>query len=287
MTSANQEWSGTFEAWQNRDFGELYSRYTGREVLFYKEVPCFASRRPIIGNLTLYVYNAPNDIEWCKNLIKFASHQKIAKIWIYCLDKLSEFAAYPVSEYLTLVIDLKLTNAKIWDALGNKTRNMVRKGGKSGLTVSEASGVSEFEEWWNIYSISAKKAKFSAQSYSLIKSIFKNKNISKLLVASKDGKVVGGAFFLVNKYPMYWLGAFDRNYSSASPGHLIIWEAICKFQEMGFRLMDLGGIAENEESSTRFKRAFSEDVRRGYVYDIPVSGLKNTFMRLLRRGAGS
>ena len=154
-----------------------------------------------------------------------------------------------------------------------------------GIEVKLAEKEQEFNEWWKIYSNLAQVKKFGRQNYLFVKELFQRKGLSKLFVSVKDNKIIGGSFFLVDEYPMYWLGAFDRKFKHYAPGHLTIWEAIIFLKEKEYQLLDLGGVSsvESKEGPDFFKKSFNGEFKKGYIYEIPINKFKNLALKFISK----
>jgi lipid II:glycine glycyltransferase (peptidoglycan interpeptide bridge formation enzyme) len=278
-------WQGTFEMWQNGEFGEIYAQYNHRKLYFLNGTQLFVSHRPIIGNTTLYSYCGPATGEWIIQLKSFATGLKVATIWIYSINPLEDLKDFSKEEQLTLVIELADEEQIIWKKVGDKTRNMIRKGSKMGVSVELAETEDQFSDWWRIYSDITQTKGFGRQNHFLVKELFLRKNLSKLFVSIKEDKIIGGSFFLVNKYPIYWLGAFDRAYGNVAPGHINIWEAMLHFKKNAYLLMDLGGIAsdKHQDGITTFKKSLTREVQKGYIYVVPINHLKRRILEFLSK----
>ena len=158
---------------------------------------------------------------------------------------------------------------------------MVRKGKKAGVEVSLAETQEDFEGWWAVYHQLTQQIGFQSQNYDFCKKLFETPSLSKLFVARLGSKIIGGCFFLTDDYPLYWLGAFDRAYQKTSAGHVTMWEAMLYFMSHGCSLLDLGGISVGEtDGPSRFKKNFGGDLQKAYIYEWPVSKMKNCFLKV-------
>ena len=197
------------------------------------------------------------------------------------LEKLNKFFK---GELFAFVVDLSVDKEELWQRIGKKTRNMIRKGEKMGVEVKLAEKEKEFQEWWEIYSELTRIKKFGRQNQNLLRELFQRKNLVRLFVAKKDSKIIGGAFFLIDEYPMYWLGAVDRKYEDLASGHINMWEAILAFKEKGFGILDLGGaVLDKKEGPTRFKKSFNGEMKKGYIYEIPINKFKMYFLKFISK----
>lgn len=287
MTRNNgtEKWQGTFVAWQNKEFGTMYARSTKKMLCALDGFQMYLSRKPIIGNTTLYAYCAPHTAVWAENALSFARSVHAAQLWVYTLQPIREFERYDCKESLTFVLDLAKNRETLWDQIGKKTRNMIRKGENEGIGMKVAETEEELSLWWSIYESSAQAKGFSIQPFSLVRDLFRKKELSRLVLSVRGGAIVGGCFFLTIAYPMYWLGAFHYDARSCSPGHITIWGAIELFRSEQYALMDLGGISSQNSATgpDLFKKSFAGELKKGYTYCIPVSVWKYMACSLFQR----
>jgi len=271
----NDVWEGTFEIWQNPVFAEVYARCMGKERISIDGIQGFVTHRPVLGYTTLYVYNLQQATgKKLSKIVSLSKKLKVARIWIYTLEQIHEWNSFSKPNY-TLIINLTLPEEKLWKQIGPKTRNMVRRGEREGVKIELAASESQFSNWWKVYIKTAYSKGFNPQPYGLVHTIFKQANFSRLFIATKNSQVIGGMFFLVNKYPMYWLGAYDRSYKQYHGANLNMWNAILHFKEKGYEVLDLGGIKiDKSHGPSRFKKSFDGEMKRAWVYEIPVCKLK-------------
>lgn len=271
MNTFKTPWQGTFIIWQNKEFSQLYAQFTGRQLYELEECQIYVSQQLVIGKTTLYLYNVPAQKQWLAQLTSLAKKLKAAKIWIYSIQPLTLLSAYFKKEVLTLIIDLTDNQEKLWQKIGAKTRNMIRKGQRQGTGVKLAQTDRDFKKWWSIYTKLTQRQNFNQQNFELVKQLFKNQKLAKLFLSVKNKQIIGGTFFLIDQYPMYWLGAFDYQHRHFAPGHINIWQAMLYLKENGYPLLDLGGASLNKnDGSSRFKKSFQGEIKKAYIYEIPV-----------------
>lgn len=280
----NISWEGTFQIWQNEEFGNIYSKGVKEELISIDNIQVYISKKIIIGYATLYCFASYLTTQSVLELISIAEKKNIAKINIYCINRLSEFENFFRKESNTIVLNLGESEEFFWKKIGDKTRNMIRKSMKNKVTVSLAQEENEFFDWWELYSFRSKIKKFKKQSQNLIEELYKNRRLSRLYVTKYNNKIIGGSFFLVDKYPMYWLGAYNKSYNKFASGHINIWEAINCFRLEGYSLMDLGGISTiNIDGPSLFKKSFRGEVKQGYIYEIITNRPKQVLIDIIKK----
>ena len=269
-------WEGTFEIWENEAFGKIYAEYTGMNRVVHqdtKDMAIFISRKPLIGNTTLYVYNL-RDAEKSSVIMVLAKEMRAARVWVYTVDEIPRWHSFREFSY-TSTLDLALSEDELWLAMGTKTRNMVRRGIKDGVEIEVAQSEDQLSDWWKIYARVSRDKNFSTKAWSLVHALFKEQGLSRLFIAIGGGRIIGGCFFLVNRYPMYWLGAFDREYREYRSGNLNMWRSILYFKSKGYKVLDLGGIKLDDSFGPDvFKRSFNGETRKAFIYQVPIGRAK-------------
>jgi len=276
MKDLSKIWRGTFEIWQNQEFSEIYARFSHQKAYSVGGFQVLASAKPFFGISTLYIYCLPDERQNLPAGLNFARRIGAARTRIYSIARIPSIEKFLKQESLTLIIDLRASQEELWARIGNKTRNMVRKSDNAGIIVKQARTETEFHEWWDIYCRVAVEKKFALQKKLLIAELFKRNDLGRLFISIKNGKVVGGSFFLVGKYPLYWLGGFDKKYSV---GYANIWKATVTFLDEGYPLLDLGGINSDIcDGPTIFKKHFSDRIERGFIYEVPANKIKSQIL---------
>lgn len=286
-------WRGTFPAFQDPVFGAAYARYTGRRLVQIDGVVGFLGSKTGFGATTLYVYDPPNDdAVLLEALCTSARHEKAARLWT-CSPKKVGDENDDLRVLSTLVVDINRPVEALWKHVGAKTRNMIRRGEREGVEIACCDNDSSLNEWWGVYRKTAQIKGFGVQSQELVRTVL-NQGIGQLFLGKNNGRVVGGMVMLTIGYPVYWLGATDPEVGRYT-SHLMMWEAISAFKSKGYEIMDLGGIeASNNHGPTRFKRAFSDDVRTEVVRRVAIRRWKSQVLdaterlqRVIRQGVGA
>ncbi|MHB8425167.1 MAG: GNAT family N-acetyltransferase [Gammaproteobacteria bacterium] len=271
----DEEWRGTFEIFQTPRFGEIYAMHTGRRRIWMGDLQGFFSSRPLFGNTTLYIHNLLDSTENCASAITACARElKVARVWVSAVRENPHFRQGRVSLLYTAVMDLKKSEEILWQHIGAKTRNMIRRGEKEELKILPAISDRDFSDWWKVYEQTAKSKEFTLQPRALVYAVFKENALAKLFVARKGTETIGGMFFFTHDYPVYWLGGFERvgNYHAS---HINLWKAMLYFKKNGYAILDLGGVETDESHGpSRFKRAFNGDLKTSWMYRIPINAPK-------------
>lgn len=266
----NGRWLGTYSVWQNRQFAELFAKFRGYKLLSLDGVLIYISSKPMLGNVTAYVYEAGEEkllsADFIQKLKEYLKRYRIPRAFIY-----SSFdVAYPLSELEsggTYLIDLSKSENELFASLQARCRNAVRKGEKTGLSFYEVSNRKDFDKWWEVYGNTVKQKRFGKQNKNLIFGLF-NSKIGRLFVVSIENRITAGAFLLIDKCPVYYLGAMDREFSKLSPNNFLHWQVMLLLKSEGYGYYDLGGVSPQGRAHgpSYFKESFGGEFIKSRNY---------------------
>lgn len=138
------------------------------------------------------------------------------------------------------------------DELKGKTRNLVRKAIRSGVTVESDRGY--IHDFYNLYGTVGKyRHKHSLDFFLSLLSHFPDAKV----LASKYRGVVIGAMILVfaKNIAVYPFHVSAPQYHQFSPNALLIWQAIQECNDKGVEILDMGE-SSFDSGSYRFKQNF-------------------------------
>jgi len=166
----------------------------------------------------------------------------------------------------TNIIDLSSGYEYIKDHYRQRAKRSMRKSENDEVTIVEYNQKRYlFDQWYSMYSLTARRDGFSTRSKEYISSLLHDKNIRKhteLVLAIYRKKVVGGVITISsNDYVVYLFGASMR-IQGITPSYLLQDYSIHKACLNGKKYYDLHGISGpgkkggNLESLTLFKQSF-------------------------------
>lgn len=161
-----------------------------------------------------------------------------------------------VSELSTLIIDLSVSLEQIYGEIDPKARNQIKKAQKEEVEIKTVFEPVIFDRWWDLYLSTAHRGGFRTHSKEMIVELLLSQK-ARLFTANHSNQILAGAIILVNKYPVYWLGASDKGVSTLNGPTLLQWEIIKWAKNENYLLYDMGGIVKNQQHGpSRFKKAF-------------------------------
>jgi len=167
---------------------------------------------------------------------------------------------YKLLGYLNFELDLRNSEEVLFNGFDRKCRNNIRSAMSRGVTVVEADPQQHLAEFVSVVAESYAGSKVPLADKSLFKSVFRElpSPISRLFLASYDGKVAAAAAFLAYKNRVYYWYAGARRIPGIPAMACIVWEAIKRYAQDGFELFDFagGGWKGEEYGPGRFKAKF-------------------------------
>ena len=171
----------------------------------------------------------------------------------------SNFIANP---FQTFLVDLNRPIDEIWASFIQNARWGVRKAQKSGVSVAEAT---QWDEWNTFRSLHVQHSKAhgittkSPEFFRCLYHSFYPHQMVKLFVSKYEGKIIAGMLFLICQDTMvYYMGACDPKFLSASPNDPIMWHAIQCGKDNNIKLLNLEDTYSNPSSNLYGIHKFKE-----------------------------
>jgi len=265
-----------YTIFQNKRFGKIYAEELRRDRIFFENNQIFVSKSNLLGNLIGYLDfpKIKNERLFFVKLKKFAKKRRIPQIYVRSTIFKPEWEPFLASEGGSYILDLKKSNEELWRNFRPSCRQKTRKAELSKtLKITEATRAREFESWYGLYKKTARQKKFEAYSKSLLYKIFKEKKLSRLFTVHVKKAIAGGVFLLIDKYPMRFLAASDRQFYKFYPNNLLEWEMIKWAKENHYPLYDFFEAREGESGPSEFKRGFGGKFIKIYTYKIAINPL--------------
>lgn len=250
-----------------------------RKVLFSEGTPLFKDKRSATEILKKFKEIANKDCIY--GLIRPTVINSIE-------DSFQESEYKKVSD-ATVLINLERTKEELWNNLEKKSARWgVKTGEKNKLVFQEAKNEGEIDEFYSLYSKTAKDGKFKAEPPDFMRQLFKLKDKFRIFLVKMENQVVAGGIILTDKdYTILNLtGASDDGYKlQAMP--FLYWNLILFSKGIGKKYFDLGGYdkdarpGEKTYNINKFKENFG-----GVITEQPHFSTNNKyvfFRNIMRR----
>jgi hypothetical protein len=187
----------------------------------------------------------------------------------------------PSSNYLGHVIDLGENEDEIFHGLKDSARRNIRKAGREGVEVGIFNSPDSVGEFYRLNCMTRRDHGLPPQPYDFFKSIYEYviaKGLGFVALASYRGKYIAGAVFLhFGRKALYKYGASDREDQHLRANNLVMWEAIKRYCQKGYRSLCLGRTEPENQGLLQFKSGWrpSEHPINYYRYDLKKGAFVN------------
>jgi CelD/BcsL family acetyltransferase involved in cellulose biosynthesis len=184
--------------------------------------------------------------------------------------------------YVRWLLALDRDPAAVWAGLRKPVQRQIEKSRKSGLQVRTAERREDMRHYYRLHlRTRTKKHGMPTQPEPFFLALwdaFAATGDLHLLLAESDGVMVAGMLLLASGSTVrYAYGASDDRYLHLAPNNLLMWTAIAWACTQGYRSLDLGRTARDNQGLMEFKRrwgATSEPLP--YYYYPQAAGLAAT-----------
>ena len=161
----------------------------------------------------------------------------------------------------TIALDIS-SEEKIWANITSKSRNMIRKAEKNGITIHKGRSSELFETFRKIYNATMDKDNadayyyFAPEFYESIRVDLPDN--SEVFYAEYENKIIAASIIIFeNNRLNYHLSGSIREYQHLAPTNLLLYKAALWGCEKGFETFHLGGgVGSGEDSLFKFKKSF-------------------------------
>lgn len=156
----------------------------------------------------------------------------------------------------------------------------VRKAQKGGIDVIRAGSIEYVKPFYRLHVLTRKRHGAPVQPLRFFKNLWDTlypKGMLSLLLAKKDGEYAAGIVLLHHKDVTYYkFGASKTEHMGTGANQLLMWEAIKKAAEDGYRAFDFGRTHAGNRGLMEYKTRWgAEKVPMGYIYLPGGSSLKD------------
>jgi FemAB-related protein (PEP-CTERM system-associated) len=169
-----------------------------------------------------------------------------------------------------------------WSKLRKPVQRQIKKSQKDGVQIRVAQKPEDMSLYYNLHlQTRAKKHGMPVQSrkyFATLWDTFAASNTMRLLLAEYEGHTIAGIILLASGTTLHYAyGASDEKYLKLAPNNLLFWDAITWGCEQGYKTLDLGRTARNNEGLMEFKRRWGAvEEPLPYYYYPQTAGLAST-----------
>lgn len=184
--------------------------------------------------------------------------------------------------YVRWLLALERDPGSVWAGLRKPVQRQIEKARKAGLQVRMAERRADIVDYYRLHlRTRTKKHGMPTQPERFFLALwdaFAATGALQLLLAEYDGGVVAGLLLLASGRSIrYAYGASDDRYLHLAPNNLLMWTAIAWACVQGYRSLDLGRTARDNQGLMEFKRRWGAvEEPLPYYYYPHVAGLAAT-----------
>jgi len=169
-------------------------------------------------------------------------------------------SAIPSTEYYGHRLQLDHDTDKIFASFSSSNRRSIRKALKSNIEIHENGSLTLLDDFYHLHCITRKRHKLPAQPHSFFRNIHDHiiaKDLGITSCAFYKGKPIAAAvYFHIGGSALYKFGASDMQYQNLRANNLLMWQAIKRYCENGYKNFSFGRTDLDHESLCRFKRGW-------------------------------
>lgn len=163
----------------------------------------------------------------------------------------------PATVYLNHDLDLTAGTENLRSGMRSSTKRNIKKAAKFGVQVHEDNTLAGMREFCRLNSITRREHGLPPQPnrfFTLLHKFVIARNLGRVLLAVQDGNTTAGAVFLhFNGHAIYKYGASDKKFQSLRANNLVMWDAIRKYSDEGFKSFSFGRTELDNEGLRQFK----------------------------------
>jgi Acetyltransferase (GNAT) domain len=165
--------------------------------------------------------------------------------------------AHPSTSFFGHQLDLLPNSSEQFLRLGSSTRRAVRKAEQSGLTIEFSQTLESVKIFYDLLRRTRKRHGLPPQPFSFFVNIHRHilsVNQGNIVVARRgDLPVAAAIFFNFGRTALFKFAASDEAFHSLRVNNFVMWNAIKRYAENGFDLMDFGRTSLFNGGLRRFK----------------------------------
>jgi hypothetical protein len=149
------------------------------------------------------------------------------------------------------------SSRELFARLAPSTRRAIRKAENHGVDVEFDGTMSAMKLFYDLLCLTRRRHGNPPQPFRFFQNIQREimaSNQGCIALARSAGQVVAGAvFFHFGRHAVYKFGASDSDSWQVSPNNMVMWRAIERYAEGGFKVLNFGRTSLGNEGLRRFK----------------------------------
>jgi len=169
-------------------------------------------------------------------------------------------------------LDLSAGPEKLFADCKSSVRRAIRKAERNGVSVEFETSLTAVRQFYRLNCLTRRAHGLPPQPYAFFRNLQRallDRGLGRIGLARKDGRTVAAAVFLhFQGAALYKYGASDSAALDLRGNNLVMWEAIRRFADEGFRRFLMGRTEPDNTGLLQFKQSFGAE-----PYDIEYARL--------------
>jgi len=187
------------------------------------------------------------------------------------------------------LLEISADQQIIQKQFSENTKRNIKAAIKEGVNIKELNSVEGIKIFYELQCITRRKHGLPPQPKLFFDNIYRfiiSKDKGQILIGYfKDKPVAALMFFTFGEKVIYKFGASLADSLPKGSNHFLMWEAIKKFNNAGYKEFDFGRTETNHDGLRRFKLGFGAEERIIYTSRFDVK--KNSFLPVISKSTGS
>lgn len=172
-------------------------------------------------------------------------------------------------DYFTYILPLGSTIDELWDIIGKKNRNMVRKAIKNNINIIEADCKQDLKRFYNLYLITMKSLGSPPQSFNFFDKIWDNFYPDSFIILnaiSMDMCIASSLYFLHKGTIHHSYNCSLKGFQGLGQNNLLQWHIIEWGNSKGYKFLDFGRTREGAGNELFKERWGGTKIEMPYFY---------------------
>jgi hypothetical protein len=175
-------------------------------------------------------------------------------------------AASPSQQFYGHEVELDSDEQSLYRGLKASVRRGVQKSKKAGVLIRFRQDVDSIRAFYRLHCGTRRIHGLPPQPLRFFENIARHilaNGQGWLIAAEYEGRMIAGAvFFHDRRFAIYKYGAWNYAFQHLRPNNLLMWEAIKRYAQEGYRSLHFGRTSISDEGLRRFKLGFGACERR-------------------------
>ncbi len=189
-------------------------------------------------------------------------------------DEIPQPNTMPSTVFSTHTLELTRPLAKLREGFRQNMKRNIRIAEKGKVSIVRSNSMEAMGSYYQLHCLTRKRLGLPPQPRRFFDNVFREivlQNLGDIFLAYVNGQPIAGAiFFFFDKEVIYKFSGGDVMQRALCPNHLLIWQAIQYYQNIGMERLCFGRTDISDQGLIHFKRGWGteEKLINYYRYDL-------------------